>query len=134
MMGVLIDLHDGGFWKTETWKDYPAPIVRRCANGSREGVLATYGMVPRKRIPAGVRPFDTMNARVETVGQLRSFSGAWKRSQLCLIPMIDFLNRATRAARRSDGASAWRTDPPSPWRACGVHGKAKPGQKPRSPN
>jgi putative SOS response-associated peptidase YedK len=37
-----------------------------------------------------VRPFDTMNARAETVGQLRSFSGAWKRNQLCLVPMTAF--------------------------------------------
>ena len=35
-------------WKTETWKDYVAPIVRRGADGGREGVLATYGMVPRE--------------------------------------------------------------------------------------
>lgn len=90
VMGVIIDLHEDGFWKAETWKDYVAPIVRRGADGGREGVLASYGMVPRKRIPAGVRPFDTMNARAETVGQLRSFSGAWKRSQLCLVPMTAF--------------------------------------------
>lgn len=90
VMGVLIDLYDTERWKAETWKDYPAPIVRRGAHGEREGVLATYGMVPRKRIPAGVRPFDTMNARAETVGQLRSFSGAWKQSQTCLVPMTAF--------------------------------------------
>jgi putative SOS response-associated peptidase YedK len=47
-------------------------------------------MVPRKRIPPDVRPFDTMNARAETVGQLRSFSGQWKKSQLCLVPMTAF--------------------------------------------
>ena len=90
VMGVLINLHESGVWKTETWKDYSAPIVRRGADGGREGVLASYGMVPRKQIPAGVRPFDTMNARAETVGQLRSFSGAWKRTQLCLVPMTAF--------------------------------------------
>lgn len=90
VMGVIIDLNDSGFWKTETWKDYGAPIVKRGADGKREGLMASYGMVPRKRIPAGVRTFDTMNARSETVGQLRSFSGAWKRSQLCLVPMTTF--------------------------------------------
>jgi putative SOS response-associated peptidase YedK len=31
-----------------------------------------------------------MNARAETVGQLRSYSGAWKKSQLCLVPMQCF--------------------------------------------
>ena len=90
VMGVIIDLHDSGFWTDETWKDYSAPIVRRGADGQREGLLASYGMVPRKHIPPGVRPFDTMNARSETVGQLRSFSGAWKRAQLCLVPMTAY--------------------------------------------
>jgi putative SOS response-associated peptidase YedK len=90
VMGVIIDLHDTGFWKTETWKDYGAPIIRRGADGEREGLIASYGMVPRKRIPEGVRAFDTMNARAETVGQLRSFSGAWKQMQLCLVPMTAF--------------------------------------------
>jgi len=90
VMGVIINLHETEFWKTETWKDYDAPIVRRGAGDQREGLLASYGMVPRKKIPPGVRPFDTMNARAETVGQLRSFSGAWKRQQLCLVPMTAF--------------------------------------------
>jgi len=94
VMGVVIDLHDHGFWRTETWKDYQAPIVRGSRadqrHGQREGLLASYGMVPRQRIPAGVRPFDTMNARIETVGQLRSFSSAWQHSQLCLVPMTAF--------------------------------------------
>lgn len=90
VMGVLIDLHDMERWKAETWKDYSAPIIRRGPAGGREGLLASYGMVPRKRIPEGVRPFDTMNARAETVGQLRSFSGPWKRAQLCLVPMMAF--------------------------------------------
>jgi len=89
-MGVIIDLHDSGFWQGETWKDYPAPIVRKGANGKRQALLASYGIVPRKHIPDRVRPFDTMNARSETVGELRSFSGAWKRSQLCLVPMTSF--------------------------------------------
>ncbi|WP_202423752.1 hypothetical protein [Duganella margarita] len=72
---MIINLSDTGFWKTETCKDYGAPIVRRSVDGRREGLLASYGMVPRKRIPPGVRPFDTMNALAETVGQLRSCCG-----------------------------------------------------------
>jgi putative SOS response-associated peptidase YedK len=31
-----------------------------------------------------------MNARSETVGQLRSYSGAWKRCEFCLVPMQAF--------------------------------------------
>ncbi|WP_321946523.1 SOS response-associated peptidase [Paraburkholderia sp. J10-1] len=72
-------------WRDEVYKDYPAPIIRRGDGGARADV-ATFGIVPRKHIPPGVRVFDTMNARAETVGEKRSFSGAWKRQQLCLIP------------------------------------------------
>jgi putative SOS response-associated peptidase YedK len=35
-------------------------------------------MVPRRRTPLGVKVFDTMNARAESVGEKRSFNGAWK--------------------------------------------------------
>lgn len=108
VMGVVIDLHDSGFWKAETWKDYPAPIVRRGAAGQREGVLASYGMYPMHRqrqaheariaklppdAPAEKKKFkayDTMNARCETVGQLPTYSTAWRKSQLCLVPMTAF--------------------------------------------
>jgi putative SOS response-associated peptidase YedK len=88
VMGVLIDLHDA--WKMETWKDYLAPIVRTDAQGQRVGDLASYGMVPRRHIPPGVKVFDTMNARAETLGQLRSYSQAWRHGQLCLVPMVAF--------------------------------------------
>jgi putative SOS response-associated peptidase YedK len=47
-------------------------------------------MVPRRKIPSGVRVFDTMNARAESIGEKRSFSGAWNRLQLCLIPCASF--------------------------------------------
>jgi putative SOS response-associated peptidase YedK len=90
VMGLMITLDDHPVnWRLETWKDYDAPIVRKGAGG-REGLLATYGMVPRKKIPPGVKVFDTMNARSETVGEKRAFSGAWKRSQHCLVPMTAF--------------------------------------------
>jgi putative SOS response-associated peptidase YedK len=76
-------------WRDEIYKDYPAPIIRRIESTQRAD-LATFGMVPRKHIPAGVKVFDTMNARAETVGEKRSFSGAWKRLQLCLVPCEAF--------------------------------------------
>lgn len=47
-----------------------------------------------------------MNARAETVGQLRSFSGAWKRQQLCLVPMTAFYEphyESGKPARRGIG-------------------------------
>lgn len=73
----------------EIYKDYVAPILRRI-DGENHTDPATFGMVPRKHIPPGVKVFDTMNARAETVGEKRSFSGAWKRLQLCLIPAAWF--------------------------------------------
>jgi putative SOS response-associated peptidase YedK len=47
-------------------------------------------MVPRRHIPPGVKPFDTMNARAESLGEKRSFAPAWRRSQLCAVPMTCF--------------------------------------------
>ncbi|WP_310634450.1 SOS response-associated peptidase family protein [Paraburkholderia sp.] len=76
-------------WRDEIYKDYAAPIIRRI-DGAAQASLATFGMVPRKHIPPGVRVFDTMNARSESVGEKRSFSGAWKRLQLCLVPCEAF--------------------------------------------
>jgi hypothetical protein len=46
----------------ETWKDYAAPILRKSADEYLTDP-ATFGMVPRKHIPPGVKLFDTMNAR-----------------------------------------------------------------------
>ncbi|PTE00900.1 SOS response-associated peptidase [Pandoraea apista] len=74
-----------GEWRDEVYKDYFAPIIRRDGEGRRSD-LASFGMVPREKIPPGVKVFDTMNARAETVGEKRSFSSAWKKQQLCLIP------------------------------------------------
>lgn len=76
-------------FRREIYKDYAAPIFRRAAGGYGTDP-ATFGIVPRKHIPPGVKPFDTMNARAETVGEKRSFSGAWKKLQLCLIPCRAF--------------------------------------------
>ncbi|WP_309491375.1 SOS response-associated peptidase [Trinickia mobilis] len=77
-------------WRDDVYKDYGAPILRRDEEGGRRVAPATFGMVPRKHIPPGVKVFDTMNARAETVGEKRSFSGAWKKQQLCLIPCDAF--------------------------------------------
>lgn len=73
----------------ETFKDYVAPILRLDGR-VRLTDPATFGIVPRKHIPKGVKLFDTMNARAESIGEKRSFSGAWKNLQLCLIPCCGF--------------------------------------------
>lgn len=76
-------------YRREVYKDYAAPIFRRVEeNWSTDA--ATFGMVPRKRIPSHIKVFDTMNARAETIGEKRSFSAAWNRLQLCLIPCQTF--------------------------------------------
>jgi len=85
-----VDIESGATWPAETWKDYPAPIIRQDANGVRQVVIGTYGMVPKKHIPEGVKAFDTMNARAETVGQKRSFAKAWRSGNTCLVPMLCF--------------------------------------------
>jgi putative SOS response-associated peptidase YedK len=79
-----------GEWRDEVYKDYAAPIVLHDVPGIRVARLATFGIVPRKHIPEGVRAFDTMNCRTETIALKRSFSGAWRASQLCLIPCTAF--------------------------------------------
>ncbi|MGF6781845.1 SOS response-associated peptidase [Paraburkholderia sp. GAS334] len=76
-------------YKREIYKDYTAPILRRL-DGAPGTDAATFGLVPRRRIPQGVKVFDTMNARSESVAEKRSFSGAWKKLQLCLIPCSSF--------------------------------------------
>ncbi|MFJ1258772.1 SOS response-associated peptidase [Cupriavidus sp. CuC1] len=73
----------------ETWPDYAAPIIVG-GDGTRQALVGTFGMVPKTRIPPGVAKFDTTNARSETVGEKRSFSGPWKKGQLCLVPAASF--------------------------------------------
>ncbi|WP_342051192.1 MULTISPECIES: SOS response-associated peptidase [unclassified Cupriavidus] len=77
-------------FRAETYPDYAAPIVRQRSDGSRESVLATFGMVPRKRTPPGARRYDTTNARSETVGERPTFSRYWRQGQLCLVPATAF--------------------------------------------
>ncbi|SEI80917.1 SOS response-associated peptidase [Paraburkholderia diazotrophica] len=76
-------------YKPEIYKDYYAPIFLR-GGEQFTTVPASFGIVPRRHIPPGVKVFDTMNARSESVEQKRSFSGAWKSLQLCLIPCRTF--------------------------------------------
>jgi putative SOS response-associated peptidase YedK len=99
-----VRVNDTLTWPDEVWKDYPAPIVRKSNDQSSEVVVGTYGIVPRRHIPEGVRVFDTMNARAETVGEKRSYSKAWREGQTCLVPMAGFFE-----PKYSDGKSErWR--------------------------
>ena len=79
-----------GDWKAETYKDYAAPFIIADGNGGRCALVGNYGMVPRRKIPEGVKPYDTMNARLETIGEKRSYKGPWHRGMLCLVPCMGF--------------------------------------------
>ncbi|MFK7090463.1 SOS response-associated peptidase family protein [Chromobacterium violaceum] len=75
---------EDGLWRPECWQDYAAPIITR--DGLR---LASYGLVPKRHLPPGVR-FTTMNARAETIGEKPTYKAAWRKCQLCLVPMQAF--------------------------------------------
>lgn len=88
-----IELFGVGFempkdWKPEVYQDYMAPILVSRDEG-RQVLHATYGMIPKKRLPPGAK-FSTMNARAESIGEKHSFRSAWQRCQLCLVPMLQF--------------------------------------------
>ena len=122
-LGAFTDLPADWRWPEETWKDYLAPIVRAGSGGRPQACLASYGMVPRRQIPPEVKPFDTMNARAESLGERRSFAPAWRRLQLCAVPMAWFYEpcyETGRAVRHAIGmadeslffvAGLWRAWP-----------------------
>ena len=62
----------GEEWRAEFYQDYTGPIILRDEAGNREGLTGSYGFIPKRRMPRGQR-LTTMNARAETVGQLRSY-------------------------------------------------------------
>ncbi len=105
-LGAFSDLPADWRWPEETWKDYAAPILRTGADGRPAAWLASYGMVPRRRIPPDIKAFDTMNARAESLGERRSFAPAWRGLQLCAVPMAWFYEpcyESGRAVRHAIG-------------------------------
>ncbi|MEN3278222.1 MAG: hypothetical protein V7631_4012 [Massilia sp.] len=105
-LGAFSDLPADWRWPEETWKDYLAPVLRRGRDRRPEAVLASYGMVPRRHIPPEIKPFDTMNARAESLIERRSFAPAWRRLQLCAVPMAWFYEpcyESGRAVRHAIG-------------------------------
>ncbi|MGR2662501.1 SOS response-associated peptidase [Chromobacterium haemolyticum] len=101
-------------WKPDTWQDYLAPIITPAGL-----LLASYGFIPKSHLPPGVR-LTTMNARAETVGEKPTYKVAWRKAQLCLVPMQAFFEpcyETGKAVRtrisRADGepfavAGMWR--------------------------
>ena len=105
-IGAFSDLPADWRWPEETWKDYAAPILRAGPDRRPEACLASYGMVPRRHIPPEIKPFDTMNARAESLVERRSFAPAWRRLQLCAVPMAWFYEpcyESGRAVRHAIG-------------------------------
>lgn len=113
-------------WKPETWRDYLAPIVRAGQAGNRDCVLAGFGMIPRTEIkrrnaeqeertgaPPKFKDYDTMNARAETVGSKASFSGPWKKGQVCLVPMTAFYEPNYEHGPKSVRYRIWMKDEPA---------------------
>lgn len=76
-------------WKPEVWQDYSAPIIRAGADGEPELLVASYGLVPKDKMPPGMR-LTTMNARAEAIGEKRTYAAAWREVHTCLVPAIAF--------------------------------------------
>jgi putative SOS response-associated peptidase YedK len=107
-------------FKRELYKDYPAAVIRRGKDGWSTDA-ATFGMVSKERIPQHVKAYDTMNARAETIGEKRSFSGAWKNFQLRLVPCEAFFEPNYESGKAARWRIALAGDQPTPiaglWRA-----------------
>jgi len=76
-------------WKEQVWQDYNAPIILGGEDGSLRIAVASYGMIPKDKMPPGKR-LTTLNARSETIGEKRSYAGAWRAAQTCLVPTLAF--------------------------------------------
>lgn len=120
---VLVEyfgVDDPGYdWKDEVWQDYQAPILIQ-RDDKRQALVASYGLVPKRKVQPGNKHYATMNARAETVGEKPSYSRAWQQGHLCLVPMSGFFEPCYESGKaerwhigRSDGkpfavAGIWR--------------------------
>ncbi|GHD59906.1 SOS response-associated peptidase [Jeongeupia chitinilytica] len=79
-----------GDWPDEVWQDYLAPIIIQGDDGQPKALVASYGMIPKRKIKPGGKHYATMNARAETVGEKISYRNAWAKGYRCLVPMMGF--------------------------------------------
>jgi putative SOS response-associated peptidase YedK len=107
-IGAFSQLPRDWQWPEETWKDYDAPILCAAPGLAPQARVASYGMVPRRHIPPDVKPFDTMNARAESLVARRSFASAWRRLQLCAVPMLWFYEPCYESGRAERTAIGMR--------------------------
>lgn len=98
-------------WPEETWQDYAAPAVRAGLEGEPELIVATYGMMPRRKLQAGLQ-ISTMNARAETIAEKRSYAGPWRQARTCLLPMQWFYEPNYESGRAQRWAIGMADDQP----------------------
>jgi putative SOS response-associated peptidase YedK len=109
--GISVDDISPPDWPGETWQDYAAPIVRNI-DGAPQLLVGTYGMIPKRKMPPGAKHFSTMNARAETIGTLRSYSKAWRETQLCLLPTKRFYEPNYESGKAEKWAIGMADDAP----------------------
>ncbi|MGY6037787.1 SOS response-associated peptidase [Aeromonas sp. AE23HZ002T15] len=104
---VLVEyfgVDDPGYdWKEEVWQDYQAPILIQ-RDGHRQALIASYGLVPKRKVQPGSKHYTTMNARAETVGEKPTYRRAWQQGHLCLVPMTGFFEPCYESGK----AERWR--------------------------
>ncbi|UTH73287.1 SOS response-associated peptidase [Chromobacterium sp. IIBBL 290-4] len=101
-----------GDWPEQCWQDKLAPIIIDNGDGDGAfGFLASYGFIPARHQSKDAR-LTTMNARAETVGQLRSYRDAWRNCQLCLVPMQGFYEPCYESGRAVRTRIGMRDDAP----------------------
>ena len=91
-------------WKNEIWQDYSAPFIRHNEAQKREILVGAYSMIPKSKMAADAKRFSTMNARAETIDQLRSYAQPWKEGMRCLVPMQNFFEPNYESGR----AERWK--------------------------
>jgi len=104
-------------WKGEVWQDYQAPILIQ-RDGRRQALVASYGLVPKRKVKLDGKHYATMNARAETVGEKPTYRRAWQQGQLCLVPMTGFFEPCYESGK----AERWRINmaDDSPFAVAGI--------------
>jgi len=99
-----------GFAPNTDWRPTDAaPIVRLAADGSRECMLARWGLVPgwARDLKFGTR---CINARAETVASLPAFRSAFRRRR-CLVPVNAFFEWSGEKGHRLKWRISLRDEP-----------------------
>lgn len=109
-------------YRPEAYPGYDVPILLSGTGGELDAHRACFGLLPPwARDETLAR--RTYNARSETVAEKPSYRSAWRRRQLCLVPVADFFEPCYESGkpvryriRRADGkpfalAGLWETKP-----------------------